>query len=219
MIRITCIVASVFLLCSCGTEEAVVAALKANGNPAEELVFNNENDSVYALPSGSSIEIPKDALVDDKGNPIKGEVNISFNEFHTKGEIMMSKLPMTYKDSVFESAGMFTINANCEGRPVFIDSKKPIKVNIASDKVGDQFDLYALKDSSWTFVEKAKFKEEVIECTGDELSVSKPFEINDDKGSLKLIDFDVDYSKMPELKGFSEVMWTYKTRPTFTWSS
>jgi len=209
MVKATFVLCVSVFLFSCGVDMAEKAQLAVDSKKADEFVFQNNNDSVYILPSGSSIEIPHDALIDAQGNVVKGDVNISFNEFHTKGEILTSKLPMTYKDSVFESAGMFTINANCEGRPVFIDSKKPIKVNIASDKAGDNFDLYALKDSAWTFVEKAKFKEEVIECLGDGMELQKPFEINDEKTSLKLIDFDVDYSKMPELKDFSEVMWTY----------
>jgi hypothetical protein len=122
---------------------------------------------------------------------------------------MLSKLPMTYKDSIFESAGMFSIQANCEGRPVFIDSKKPLTVTVASERNEDDFNLYALKDSSWNFVEKAVIKEEMIECAGNQIT-KKPFEVlTSNNKDIKLIEFDIDYSNMPELKDFKDVMWTY----------
>ncbi|MCX6181229.1 MAG: hypothetical protein NT150_04795 [Bacteroidetes bacterium] len=191
---------------ACSEEKSTATALSLKNNDAEVFTLKNNEDDTLLLPTGSSVIVPAGAIVDAQGAPVNGEVKLSFNEYHTKGEILLSGLPMTYKDSIFESAGMFSVNAHCDGSPVFISKRKPITVNIASEKKGD-FNLYELKDSSWAYIEKAKIKDEHLECTGDQLEVSKPFEVaNED---LKLIEFDVNYSKMPELKGFSQVMWTY----------
>ncbi len=194
---------------SCSVPAEKVAELALKAKEANIFTFKNNKADTFNLSTGSSIVVPANSVVDATGKLVSGEVKISFEEFHSKGEIMLSKLPMTYKDSIFESAGMFSIQANCEGKPVFVDSKKPITVSIASDKKEDDFNLYSLNDSAWKFVEKAVIKEEPIECTGDEIKYLT-FKIrSQDDRDLKLIDFDIDYSNMPELKEFKDVMWTY----------
>jgi hypothetical protein len=204
------IVVSIFIaLYSCSEPIEKVAELALKNAATSVFSFNNNKADTFNLSTGSSIVVPANSIVDSSGIPVKGEVKISFEEFHSKAEIMLSKLPMTYKDSIFESAGMFSIQANCEGRPVFIDSKKPLTVTVASEIKDDDFNLYALKDSSWNFVEKAVIKEEMIECTGDQVT-KKPLEVlTSNNKDIKLIEFDIDYSNMPELKDFKDVMWTY----------
>ncbi len=196
-------------LYSCSQPAEKVAELALKSAEPSVFTFKNNAADTFNLSTGSSIVVPANSIVDSTGKPVEGEVKISFEEFHSNAEIMLSKLPMTYKDSMFESAGMFSIHAKCEGRPVFIDSKKALTVSIASEKKDEDFNLYNLKDSAWNFVEKAVIKEEVVECTGDEIN-KKPFEIlSSNNKDLKLIEFDIDYSNMPELRDFKDIMWTY----------
>lgn len=205
MKRFTVVPLVVLVFFACSEEKTKMAELALKSAVPEEFIIKNDQDDTLLLPTGSSVVIPANSLVDANGKAVEGEVKVSFREYHSKAEILLSSLPMTYKDSVFESAGMFNIQGHCDGRPVFISKQKPLTVNIVSEKKGNDYNFYALQDSTWTFVEKAR----ILSSAPDSAEApEKPFELASNK-NISFIEFDVNYSKMPELKGFSGVLWTY----------
>jgi hypothetical protein len=192
-----------------------VAYKKFGVNPgkAEKIVVNE---------TGTTIEIPANAFVDEKGNPINEQVDINFREFHDAAEIIASGIPMHNHETgeYMETAGMFEIKGLCKGKEVFIAPNKKIKINLASYNEGDRFDFFKL-DEQGRWETKQKKGEATINLTrADELknidskSAEKPIEPTKFGYSSKFVfDLKTDYKKFPELAVFKEVIWQFAGNP------
>jgi hypothetical protein len=179
-----------------------------NAETGGEVVFNN-----------SIINVPTNAFVDETGNAITGDVEISYREFHNPIDFFLSGIPMIYDSADyqyhFESAGMFEIYGSQNGIPVNL--AKPISVSLASLHQGDYFNIYQLDTLSgkWGFISKdstkvgavseqeverdlAKLEKSVIEITKN-----KPQQKSKNGACIK-IDFKKD--EFPELASFKEVL-------------
>lgn len=168
--------------------------------------------------TGTTIEIPADAFVDQNGNPIAGEVAIKFREFHDAKDIIASGIPMHKPETgeYMETAGMFEIKGEHDGSEVFIRGDKDVQVNLASYNEGEQFNFYRLgpKDCRWQDKGTAKpqsnkKKEARLAVLDSELPKPpvKPVKQSDVENFV--FNLDVNYSMFPELKPFKSVVWEY----------
>jgi hypothetical protein len=108
---------------------------------------------------GSKIIIPKNIFVDEKRNPITGKVEIKYREFHDAVDIFLAGIPMDYDAAGmikrFETAGMFDIRAFSEGKEVFIDSGKVMKVIMGGNTDGNNYRKFKLNEKTtrnWHYV-------------------------------------------------------------------
>jgi hypothetical protein len=119
-----------------------------------------EQGATIKHKSNSKIIIPKKAFVDKQGQDIVGEVEIKYREFHNQADIIASGIPMTYDSagvqSHFESAGMIDIKGYQNGEPVFINPKKQITVEFASEHTEDKYNMYELDTvaKNWTYLNR-----------------------------------------------------------------
>jgi hypothetical protein len=119
-----------------------------------------EQGATIKHKSNSKIIIPKKAFVDKQGQDIVGEVEIKYREFHNQADIIASGIPMTYDSagvqSHFESAGMIDIKGYQNGEPVFINPKKQITVEFASEHTADRYNMYELDTvaKNWTYLSR-----------------------------------------------------------------
>ena len=198
------------LLASCGTEEtvsdtpAIRPPLEGVDIPMRDFTFDASRGSTIRTPSGTQITVPAQALTDEKGRPVKGNVKLQFREFHTPAEILVSGIPMRYDSAGtnydFVSAGMFEIAAEQNGQKLKIRNGKAIQVELASYKADEGYSFYQLnpKTGDW--------KNEGIALSRPndrKLSEMKQFKDNN------LVIFDIDYSAQPELERFHNICWTY----------
>lgn len=134
--------------------------------PINELnILNTEHKVIAGEPgqivteTGTIIKYPKNAFLDVAGNPVKGEIEILFREFHDVIEIFASGIPMEYDSASnkyhFESAGMFEIKGMQNGIPLTINPEFPLVVELSSKQHGDYFNLYKLDEKGkWNYIEK-----------------------------------------------------------------
>ncbi|MBA3970671.1 MAG: hypothetical protein H0X46_00725 [Bacteroidetes bacterium] len=112
--------------------------------------------------TGSKIIIPKSAFADEKGNILKGEIELRYREFHDAADFFVSGIPMTYDSAgvkyQFESAGMMEIVAFQNGKQVNMAPQKEIKVELASNYKGTEYNLYKLDTvaNNWSCLGKDK---------------------------------------------------------------
>lgn len=115
--------------------------------------FDVKEARTITHPTGTKIEIPANAFIDINGKPIAGKVKINYREFHNATDIIVAGITMQYdsagKKHPFETAGMFDIRAEQEGKPVFLAKDKKIQVNLASYKEG-AFNFYYLREAKPT---------------------------------------------------------------------
>ena len=126
-------------------------------NTKHKLIAGEEGQVV--TKTGTIIKYPKNAFLDALGNPVKGEIEILFREFHDVIEIFASGIPMEYDSASnkyhFESAGMFDIKGMQDGIPLTINPDFPLVVELSSKQHGDYFKLYKLDEKGkWNYIEK-----------------------------------------------------------------
>ncbi|MEL6655487.1 MAG: hypothetical protein AAFR36_03540 [Bacteroidota bacterium] len=121
------------------TKQIIAPPLEESYQPMEVHVVDAEEGALITLPSGTEIEVPANAFVDLEGNAVTGKVNISFREFHTAAEVILSGIPMKDWDEDtenwenFSTAGMFEIRGTDEDQqPVKTVAERPVEVRLAS---------------------------------------------------------------------------------------
>jgi hypothetical protein len=112
--------------------------------------FNAEDGITLHVTTGTHIVIPKNALVNEKGEPVTGKVTARFREFHTPGEILHSGIPMQFGDDrtdYFSSGGMMELRVSQNGKDVKLAENAKVQVELASAITPDKdFKLYYLTD-------------------------------------------------------------------------
>jgi hypothetical protein len=112
--------------------------------------FMASEGHVVEQPNGTTITIGQDIFETTDGNPYVGMVSISFDEFHTPGDIIASGIPMRYDSAgvqmgAFTSAGMFSIEFNTiEGEKLLIKEGETVRVDLASNVTDPDFKFYEL---------------------------------------------------------------------------
>jgi len=190
------------------------ATLLADSMKMQEFVLESQSDTTLVYSSSSLISIPSNAFVDSAGNEIKGKIQLRFEEYHNVGEILLSGIPMTYDSAGikynFESAGMFKIEAEQSGNPIFIKSGKSIEIKMASlnnDK--SKFNKYYFdkKKNAWDYLEK-DIPSQLNSISTSEIPESKFDLIKPKEKNSKAIQFtiNVSFDEFPELKAFNNLL-------------
>ena len=198
--------------------------------PAQRHVINASRQSTIKTETGTSIEIPANAFVDKKGNPVNGEVSIDYREFHTAADVIASGITMKYDSAgsshFFQTAGMFEIKGYANEEEIFIAADKALTVNMASQVKEEGYNFYALNTETgdWNFLgtdassvaaseaESSETNGEIAESDFSDTAFSvpvKPVMLNRVNSDKPVLNFDIDYSDHPELKAFRSVVWQY----------
>lgn len=119
-----------------------------------------ENGGNYKHKTGTVIEIPKDAFLDENGKVVKGKVDLSYREFRDPVDFFVSGIPMTYKKNgkeyTFESAGMCKIEASQNGKKIRVNPANKISVKIFSKNADSNFNRYVLDTVNKKWVEEGQ---------------------------------------------------------------
>lgn len=104
--------------------------------------------------SGTSIQIPSNAFVDEKGELVKGKVNLLYKELNSAKTIMLSGIPMDSKEGQLESAAMFEIRATQNNTPVFPNPNVPIEILFPFTPIGADFSYYNYDEQLGEWVDR-----------------------------------------------------------------
>jgi len=126
--------------------KGVKSPLPALDIPQTEFTVDAAMGGVITHSSGTQIYVPANAFVDASGQPLQGEVTISYREFRDQLDFVVSGIPMTYDTGgttqVFESAGMFEMNASVGEQEVFLAPGKQVDMQFASTDAAPSFNFY-----------------------------------------------------------------------------
>ena len=151
-------------------EEQLVPLIPEANIVADEFQISPTKDTVIYHKSGSVISIPKNAFLDEKGNVITTPVDLKFRMFSNPLEVYLAGFPMTFSNTngeemVFESAGMFEMNASNKGKTVNVNSENKIQVDVVSYSNDTKFNRYDFDSESNTWKELGK---DVVKTTTKE---------------------------------------------------
>jgi len=194
--------------------------------PYENLSVDPSVSQVLTLASGTKLTVPENVLVDENNQPVKEKVVIKYREITTPGQVIASGITMQYdsagQNNVFQTAGMFELNATTEGgKKVFVAKGKKILVDFVSNTAGD-YNVYLMKRSdkdttkgSWSHLSSVSdsvlhTEDGKLAVKEDSLNLSKPIEpVKFDPKNDLIVQFSVGYLKFPELRAFKGLMWKY----------
>ncbi len=183
---------------------------------------NTAKSQTLRLESGTSIEVPAAAFVDEKGKPVAGQVDLQFREFQNPAEIIASGIPMKVVgenggESWMQTAGMYEIKGSQNGKPVFVAPGKSLQVNLASP-VGGAYDFWKFEPEKGNWDNfgvseavpnpAAKEAQKALAEIERQLRTPPAEPIAFDKSKPQL-DFDIDYQAFPELKNKRGIIWQY----------
>lgn len=187
-----------------------------------------EEGGSITTKTGTVIEVPANAFVDENGKPITGEVQLNYREFHDAADVFVSGITMKYNENGegedFQTAGMMDLRGRQGSNEVYIAQGKSLKVNMASFAEDDfrpseasdsrPYNLYYLDEENgngWKDIGRAEVAQNENKIEGLQnlpdvpSKPSKPMDLNTVKE--KAFDFAVDYKQFPELKPFKKIEW------------
>lgn len=191
--------------------------------PFQQFAIDVSSGGKIELDNGTTLTIPKDAFVDMNGNPINGNVNLQYREFQSATDILVSGIPMTFKNNgkteYFESAGMFQLEANFNGSPIKLKDDKSIDVSLASYKEGEDFNFYRMDENSKSWnqvsppvrpVRNPNFNTSNNSFQNSwQLPPTPPIKpIKADPNGF-VFDLEANLDQVPGLKTYFGVMWQY----------
>jgi len=120
--------------------------------------FNAEKGELFKMPSGTEINIPPNAIVDENGNAVSGEVQFNYREMHYATDIYFAGIPMSYGNGHFETAGSFEMRVKQGNATLYLDSTQQVDVKFASFQTGDDYDFFYLDEEAreWDSLGTAK---------------------------------------------------------------
>jgi len=135
----------------------------ANLVPAfDEYAVDAGNGDTIITTSGTRIIIPPHRLVDDSGVVVTGLVNIKYREYHDALDVFLSGIPMDYMSQgqkrTMQTAGMFEIRAEKDGRELKLAENKKMKIIFASFESGADYNFFSFNENKneWEFVDYSK---------------------------------------------------------------
>ena len=170
--------------------------------------------SVIKLKNGGKIEFPANAFVDASGKAVHGKVDVSWTEYHSLTDIMLSGIPMKYDSAGvqhdFQSGGMFTIKASQKDKELALAPEKKAHIDLASIQDTPCYSFYKIDEQSgkWDYITSSE-GEKIPGNPGEKPAV-KPEKPKPD--NFALIDVQVDYSDFPELAEQDIVAWKTKNK-------
>lgn len=172
-----------------------------------EYKIEAEKGGTIRHPSGTVLKIPANALVDQNGQPIKGEATIKYREINTPAEILLSGIPMAFEENgkkiQLESAGMMELKAYAGStfEEVKLAKDKNISVAYASLSSDPDMNLYYLNIQKKTW-ELTTPKIPVVDSL-EMQKPEKPIKVGEEEG----FSINADSTDVPELKNFRRVRW------------
>lgn len=217
--KTTSLFLTLFLVFSCSNKEKTEDSKGVNPDSASlkddffpeylssenKIEINTAIKNDIHLKSGSIIHIEPNIFVDRKGVPIKGKVDIAWNEFHSLGEVITSNISMKY-DSIgktfdFVTGGMFSINGSQNGSPIYISKGKKIRIDIAStnDEKNMNFYSYDTIKKTWSYI-TTKGNTSIKDIKSRQVNPSSVL-------SKNILDIKLNTTEFPELNSKEIVGW------------
>lgn len=133
---------------------------KTNNLITQTFTIDNNLNNLITGENGTILRINKDIFVDEKGNKIKGEIEIELIEALKPIDMVLGNLTTTFNGKPLETGGMLFINATSKGKKVFISSNNSIQVKMPTESKLAEMSLFeGVVDSSkieWKKPEKIK---------------------------------------------------------------
>lgn len=179
--------------------------------------IDNKTGGHFETAEGTTIDVPAHCFVDQNGNPIDGEVDLVFREFHRPEEVLISGIPMQYekdgKGGNLVTAGMFEIKGTHKKQPVEFAEGKAVDISMPSTMDTDDVAFYKLdsQNGAWSEKDMPHTKKPVVTEIPEELqaleaSLVEPELPDTNRATSRVIDLEFNDKR---LDGLKSSLWKY----------
>ncbi len=109
-------------------QEKLIEELRTYAPTAETKTVDVKKIIEFTTEEGNVITFPSNAFVDESGNPITGNVDISVTEITDVSEMILSGMMTNSDQGPLSSQGEFNIEVTKDGEEVFLDEGKNITI-------------------------------------------------------------------------------------------
>lgn len=113
-----------------------------NSIPENTTSFDAQSDFVHFTDAFSSVYIPANSLVDADGSVVGGNVQVSFSDVKSVGEMILNQWTTDNDKGLYAVEAFFSLDFSQAGEAVYIASDKPLKVRIRDKNVLSSFGIY-----------------------------------------------------------------------------
>lgn len=111
----------------------------------QTFVLNAASDTVIETKGGMVLAIPANDFLDDKGQPVKGSVQLIIKEALDAASIIEAGLSSQSGARLLESGGMFYVDARQDGKSLRIDPSNGIYTQVPADTIKTGMQLFSGK--------------------------------------------------------------------------
>ncbi len=167
---------------------ALVNSLEQISEPPTKFTFSADEEQTFVSEKGTLVLIPKNALVDENGNPPQGEVTLELKEYFDPAEMILGNLQTMHNGQLLETRGMLYTEATDEaGNQLQIIQGKNIRMEVIENEMtplspADEhssasggFSLPVETDSSFSYLVYIKA---ILDQPSDRASTAKIFSGN-----------------------------------------
>ncbi|MEQ1745820.1 MAG: hypothetical protein ABMA02_10360 [Saprospiraceae bacterium] len=159
----------------------MAAVSTLNTVPAATLRFRAETGVKYKSPTtGTTVKIPAEALVNARGQIVRGEVELTLREYRDIPDFLASGIPMHYADDrgsfFFNSAGMFEVRVSQNGEQLSMAPGQTYDLEFPSTGNFTDVSLFRLDDRTgqWGYEPNHAFVYEPRESSNFDPSIRPP---------------------------------------------
>lgn len=143
-----------------------------------------EKGGIVNLGFNAFLHLPKDALVDEAGNPVNEPVKISYCPLSDPVDVYLSGVPMSYDSAgagyTFRTAGMVRLEATTHsGKQVQLKKGTQMQLDMPTVDTADTYNFYTFneEDGKWDYAQPAPPARPVADIIIDSLKVDYTFDI------------------------------------------
>ena len=192
--------------------QAITPPVEAADLAFKKFTINTDSTVIIESQTGSQIKIQPGTFILKNGQPIKGNVDFKFREFHNAYDILRSGIPMSSnqeRKDFLQSAGMIELHAYQNNEELNISPDKNIDIQLASYKTSEGYSLYYL-DNNINWQTRDSFESKVNVRKQDKLNKLDNIPIKpSEEDSIKDIVFELasNLSETPYLRPFKDLQW------------
>jgi hypothetical protein len=165
------------------------------------------------LKTGTNVLVPKNALIDSKGNPVKGKVTLKIREMHSAKDIFLSGIPMQTDENrnlFLESNGMMEMRVFKGHEELKLADDKKVEIELAAfSKPTNDYKLWVLDNErkwmsagSYETVNNEQRDKKLIELDNEKKKRKK-----EKNGDNMLFVFNSNLKNFPHMAVWQDVKW------------
>jgi hypothetical protein len=121
--------------------EVISDFLSQRAPKSQSFTVNASGGGTVSGTDGTTIFFPASAFKDLSGNSVSGNVEVNLKEYNTIGDMAFSGVTTVSDGEMIESAGMFHLSANQNGK--ILQAAKPFFVQVQQNKIPkNQFQIF-----------------------------------------------------------------------------